>query len=536
MSARLPPGFHALGLVHDATRSDVRRAYAARLKQINPDIDRIAFEELRAAYEAALRFVEQARAATAPPEFTEDKPPAMPPGAEGAIREAHTARLEESADKTSQKATCAAIEALTARIRGEDADGNEVMRIFAVLRDPVLSDPLVARAVEHEIYRFFFERIGEAADHMPEFRFTQSDQPFFKADHDAVGRLLRRLDRLFGWQSDGVRMAREFSGYDTFLVAARMVQAPVAQIVPTQSQSSGRGVTVWIAMTLIIGLLRIVSSYWNEPERPSHSPPSMLSEYAGEIGEDDAFLWALAGPPEPSTGTRMFLANLAREQHLRGETTSDVKMLVLRNTLVRLHNGRVAPDEFAAYSNPEELQYLLGVFLAARVEMRKGFAYRDISQFQFATTAGSDMALWSKAQDEVPDQGLWGTGGYVIERGPDDVPQTAYVAVYPPEFLAAMRGAANGNARALEGALGLSFRFFENHPDARVLYYPEVPFPRVNDAPVSLQRHGLVRAGLGENRWPIRAMLPSVQPCEWSASELLDPVKSWSCEGPAPRQ
>lgn len=533
MSVRLPPGFRALGLVHDATRADVRRAYAARLKQINPDIDRAAFEELRAAYDAALQFVGEARAATAPTEFAEAAPPAMPPGAEGAQREPDTAQPKDGTGEASQEAAPEVIQALTARIHSQDAEENEVVRIFAVLRDPALSDPLVARAVEHELYGFLFERIGDGGGDLPTFRFSPSDQPHFKADRDAVGRLLDRLDRQFGWQSDAVRMAREFWGYDAFLVAARMVQAPAARAAPSEPQSLWRGATAWIAMVLIFGLLRLVGNQWNEPTRPSYVPPSTLNEYAGEIGRDAEFLNALSGPPKPSMSTRMFLAHLAQEQHLRGETTTDIKMLVLRNTLVRLQNGQVARDEFAAYSNPAELQYLLGVFLAAREQFRAGLAYRNVTRFRLVPKPGSDVALWSKTQDEVADGGLWsGTGGYVIVSGPD-APQSAYVAAYPPEFLAAMRRAANGNAHALEGALGLSFGFFDKNPDARVLYYPEAHFPREYDAPVSLARHGLVRAGLDENRWPIRAMLPRVQPCAWPASALLDPATRWGCDGPA---
>src|SRR5262252_492842 len=44
-----------LGIAQTACRVAIRRAYAARLKEIDPAKDSAAFERLRSAYEAALR-------------------------------------------------------------------------------------------------------------------------------------------------------------------------------------------------------------------------------------------------------------------------------------------------------------------------------------------------------------------------------------------------------------------------------------------------------------------------------------------------
>jgi hypothetical protein len=51
------PFLHALGLAPDATERDVRRAYAQRLKRIDPARQAAEFQSLREAYEAALAWV-----------------------------------------------------------------------------------------------------------------------------------------------------------------------------------------------------------------------------------------------------------------------------------------------------------------------------------------------------------------------------------------------------------------------------------------------------------------------------------------------
>jgi hypothetical protein len=51
---RAPSPWTVLGLKGPANRSEVRRAYASRLKQVNPEDDPKGFEQLRLAYESAL--------------------------------------------------------------------------------------------------------------------------------------------------------------------------------------------------------------------------------------------------------------------------------------------------------------------------------------------------------------------------------------------------------------------------------------------------------------------------------------------------
>jgi hypothetical protein len=69
---RAPSPWTVLGLKGPGNRSEVRRAYAARLKQVNPEDDPKGFEQLRQAYESALAVAEAKR----PDEPTSAKTPA----------------------------------------------------------------------------------------------------------------------------------------------------------------------------------------------------------------------------------------------------------------------------------------------------------------------------------------------------------------------------------------------------------------------------------------------------------------------------
>ena len=58
---RAPSPWTVLGLKGPADRSEVRRAYARRLKQVSPEDDPKGFEQLRVAYEAALAVAQTRR-------------------------------------------------------------------------------------------------------------------------------------------------------------------------------------------------------------------------------------------------------------------------------------------------------------------------------------------------------------------------------------------------------------------------------------------------------------------------------------------
>lgn len=529
MSARVPPSFRALGLTRaDASRADVRKAYAARLRQIDPDAERAAFEALRAAYETALILVQPAQppSAAAPPPA--DAQPLADAAYEAALEpavEPPRAEAEESFER---------LEILRARLRAETEEPNEALRIISVLKDPALNDPLLARAIENDIYDFFCERIEIDADGAPKFRFRRADAPHFNANRTEVMQLLRRLDRQFGWLSDTVRMRQNFPNFNAFLLATT---TPVAQ--PTSKIRLDFKAKLWIALAVVVWVLNVTLNHRDTAPQQRYAPPAAIGQYSGEIGEDYAFLASLHGPPKPSAGTGQFLARLAQEQHLQGETTTDVKLFVLRNALVREVAGPMNRSVFDAYSNPDELKYLLGVLIATRYQLHEGLAYRNILRFRLVLQEGSDLARWVQLRTapdgSAPDGPEVSTGaaGYVFETG-EDTATPGYLAAYSAEFVNAMRKQTNGDARALEGALGLSFRAFERFPKARLLLYPQMQPPQEQDALLSLSRHGLVRAGLDENRWPIRAMVPVSAPCAWPAAELLDRKASWDCPAIAP--
>lgn len=72
------------------------------------------------------------------------------------------------------------------------------------------------------------------------------------------------------------------------------------------------------------------------------------------------------------------------------------------------------------------------------------------------------------------------------------------VPAYPPAFVQAMRQAAAGDARIVEGALGLKFKTLADWPEARIFHSPQLGFPQASDMAVELSDHQLVRTGLNE--------------------------------------
>lgn len=72
-------GFERLGLDHDATPRDLRRAYARELKKIDQAADAAGFQQLRDAYEAALDFAEWQAGQGAEEQETATAPAAPPP-------------------------------------------------------------------------------------------------------------------------------------------------------------------------------------------------------------------------------------------------------------------------------------------------------------------------------------------------------------------------------------------------------------------------------------------------------------------------
>lgn len=85
-----PPFLTQLGLGADCDERALRRAYAKRLKQIDPGADPQAFQAVREAYEAAQVWLRHREQAAAAPEALAEVPAEAPPPVEPAPEPSHT--------------------------------------------------------------------------------------------------------------------------------------------------------------------------------------------------------------------------------------------------------------------------------------------------------------------------------------------------------------------------------------------------------------------------------------------------------------
>lgn len=526
MSARLPPGYGVLGL-RDATagRAEVRRAYAARLKQIDPDQDRAAFERLRAAYEAALAFCASATQRPEGPEAELDRPlaPARAPEPLSVLRPApEDTRLAQ----------------IEARLQAAVQRREEIDTIRQLLHDPALNDPALARQVEWGIYTIFQERIGIDPDGMPHFRFANrsgrghTGDAAFGGDRKALIELLKALDTQLGWFSDSIRMQRTFPDFDRLAIAAdALMPAPNWREWGRRTVSKNAGAVVLMSVIVLVLGIHFLLKSMNDTPPPVGSgaattsiddlslPPALDPKPKTTV-EDLHFIDAVPGALEPSFDTQHFLQELLEAQGLSDGSSPSSQLGMLRAVLQLRARGQARPHLLDLDPEGEGLSYLLGAMLAARFTIEQNLAYRDTAGFGFTLQPGSETVHWMQLYSEQPDPTLWrGTGGYVFSA--DGRVPSGVAPAYPLAFVEAMRQAAGGDARILEGALGLKFRTLADWPEARIFYFPQLGFPAFAPMPDALREHQLVGTGLDANRWPIRTVLPSGQPCRWPAAALL---------------
>ena len=139
---RAPSPWTVLGLKGPADRSEVRRAYARRLKQVSPEDDPKGFEQLRVAYEAALAVAQTRRPDEPAPSTVAASAPQSParpePGAD-ALAATHADILEPAAR--------AARERLEALLAGAGAsDGPALKAALDDLLAPSALEAISARS------------------------------------------------------------------------------------------------------------------------------------------------------------------------------------------------------------------------------------------------------------------------------------------------------------------------------------------------------------------------------------------------------
>lgn len=550
MSARVPASYRRLGVgAAGASKTDLRRAYARRLKLINPDTDRAAFEALRADYEAALAEFEARGQSIAPipaadpegpgaaPEPAAPRDPVVFPAPDGDPGLDPAAEAEAEALALARRATSEALGRLEARLWQGERDGTEIAMIEAILRDPALSDPEVADNVEAWLYHFFLARIETGSDGLSQFRVARPGRKdhagdlLFHGKPEALAALTRQLDRQFGWFSDGVRMARSFPDYRRFVDAA-------AALTPERSfrKRLGRlsrlgGVGLWVICMVIAGGLRLFSEL-SHPPRPliDKDPAVAISHQVNEIYQDINFLRPLPGVTQPSAITRQFLRDLLREQRLVGAEDIGPMLLKLHLGLASYASGDFTPAAFGTGRDADRLRYLFGTLLAARYTVQANLGYLDVSFFHLRRDAERQLWFWSQLSFDPEAPTLWpGGGGYALVRS--EAVRASTVPVYPEPFLREIWQAARGDAHLLEGALGLSFDAFARSPDLRLHFHPQVSFPRVERVPLVPARHALALTGLAQNRRPLRVMQNTTPKCDWPAARLLgDPGFDFRCD------
>ncbi|WP_126975162.1 J domain-containing protein [Frigidibacter oleivorans] len=515
MSGDLRWPYSELGLEADQpTKAEIRRAYASRLRQLNPDEDPRGFQALREAYEDALdRVAQEPENASTSPE---------PPGpALGPIQpEAPDPHPEEAeADPDTVDGALGlplGDQSLIDRVETRETGESDAARLAKLLRDPRMADPDIAARVEAEIYFYLLDRTRPGAGQEGRVFLLNGPERGLAASRIEMQHLMKHLDSQFGWMSDAVRMKRSFPDYGDFVEAVRgLDQTPFSKLL--HRRMTGR--VVQVVLFMLFAIIQLWAVFDPTSARNTTPVPNSILAASKEVRTDFDFLESLGGPLKPSEGTTQFLRGLASAQGFPSAVVDDVKLLVLRNTLVRNWRGSLPSDLFSAYDQPAELQYLLGVLVAARFQMERNLDYLAPDHFRLVPAPDGGMATWQIAQVASNHTRLWrGSGGYVVAARPPG-PATGWQPVYPAIYVDRLRQLSGNNLRVIEGGLGLRFRAFDKTPRLNLYLFDDPHFPTVADVSVALTGHALVRLGLSQNRWPVRAFLPVNRPCS-----MLTPI------------
>lgn len=221
MSAELRWPYSVLGVDGGADRGAVRKAYARQLKQIDQAQDPEGFQALRKAYEAALARLDRAKPAAPPKPQLASAPPMPAPEPASDIATIPRPPKTESPPQHAPVMAPSDADVLLARVTTFKDGEADITRLSKILDAPALSDPLLADAVEREIYQFLQTSISHNSNGQPCFNLRMSHGAIHRPPASGpMPNLLKKLDHTFGWQSDQVRMRARFGGYDRFLLAA----------------------------------------------------------------------------------------------------------------------------------------------------------------------------------------------------------------------------------------------------------------------------------------------------------------------------
>ncbi len=406
MSNRPEWPFDVLGLdASGANKSQVRKAYARLVKKIDQGANPEGFQNLRQAYEAALLRVESSTtASTGRDDGQEAESSTNHP--EDVVGSGLT---HEDLKGAVPSILSASIAEIALRVSEFAVPESDVDRLISILDDPLMTDPTVANAVEQEIYYFLFDRIDDESVDYPGFSLRgSSGLARNPPDSHRFPELIDRLDETFGWMSDQVRMQGRFFGFDRFFFAAtylgRRRMSP-----PPQAVSGINWGVVWPLIFVGFLFLANVVPELVDPKRPNVAPPS-----DGQFGADEVFLFG-SGSMEPSAETVQFLHDLADEQSFAEKTKKSVNLIVARNWANRAIKGDRSWMNYDAYSNLDELKYMMGVMLSAMLQMQQSFGYRNTSDFSLSWDESKRTGIWRNIGNGTQGQRLWGKGaGYMI--------------------------------------------------------------------------------------------------------------------------
>lgn len=253
-----------LGLSGPATDRDIRRAYATRLKRIDPEADPKSFEGLRMAYEYARELAEYAEAeaepavqagplemspeSLAPPVAGHDAQAAKPDEVDPDMSEHPAEEGEAPSVWPNSDGYAALIDEMQALIKAGDYNVDRWQRLLA---DTVLEDLWLSEQFERAL-----------ADALWEKGFSGKD--FWHTGLKASRDWLALIEARYGWLTDGLRFRDLFPAYGALRevfdeLRPRSAQASPAY--PPLKQTDWRRILLTLVSPGVLGLLGIFLTF-----------------------------------------------------------------------------------------------------------------------------------------------------------------------------------------------------------------------------------------------------------------------------------